>query len=127
MFWCGFFMGEEEQHFHSVKNAMLSIGADPTAQTPDADIAAVASMGVQKVISDPRTSLSQCLSALLTAELTDNAGWELLIKVAEELGMEEITADFVKPLQQEQIHLQQIREWYEFAVLSDARKLKIRH
>ena len=106
---------------------MKSIGADPTAQTPDADITAVSSMGIQKVISDPRTSLSQCLSALFSAELTDNAGWELLIKVAEELGMEEITADFVKPLQQEQIHLQQIREWYEYAVMSDVTKIKIKH
>lgn len=114
------FRDEEEQHFHIVNNAMKSLGADPTAQTPDADIAAVSSMGIQKVISDPRTSLSQCLSALLTAELVDNAGWELLIKLAEEMGMEEITADFVKPLQQEQVHLEQIREWYEYAVMSDA-------
>jgi bacterioferritin (cytochrome b1) len=115
------FRDEEEEHFHTVKKAMKSLGADPTAETPDADVSAVASMGIQKVISDPRTSLAQCLSALLTAELTDNAGWELLIKVAEDLGMEQITADFVKPLQQEEHHLQQIKEWYEFAVMSEAR------
>lgn len=114
------FRDEEEQHFHILKNAMKVLGADPTAQTPDADVAAVASMGIQKVICDPRASISQCLSALLTAELTDNAAWELLIKVAEDMGLEEITADFVKPLQQEEIHLQQIKEWYEYAVLSEA-------
>jgi bacterioferritin (cytochrome b1) len=114
------FRDEEEEHFHIVKKAMKSLGADPTAETPDADVAAVASMGIVKVISDPRSSLAQCLSALLTAELTDNAGWELLIKLAEDMKMEEITADFVKPLQQEEHHLQQIKEWYEYAVRAEA-------
>lgn len=121
------FRGEEEQHFHIVKNAMLSMGADPTAQTPDADVIAVASMGIQKVIQDPRTSLSQCLSALLTAELVDNAGWEVLIKVAEGMGLEQITADFVKPLQEEEKHLQTIREWYEYVVMAEAGKKLTKH
>ncbi|HEX5057439.1 MAG TPA: ferritin-like domain-containing protein [Gammaproteobacteria bacterium] len=121
------FRAEEEQHFHTIKNAMLSMGADPTAQTPDADVVAVASMGIQKVIQDPRTSLSQCLSALLTAELVDNAGWEILIKLAEGLGLEQITADFVKPLQEEEKHLQTIREWYEYAVMAEAGKKLTKH
>jgi bacterioferritin (cytochrome b1) len=121
------FRDEEEQHFHILKNALKSLGADPTAQTPDADVTAVASMGIQKVIADPRTSLSQCLSALLTVELTDNAAWEILIKVAEDMGLEEMTAHFVKPLQQEEIHLQQIRDWYEHAVLTEAGGRTVKH
>jgi hypothetical protein len=110
-----------------VKNALVSMGADPTAQTPDADVIAVASMGIQKVIQDPRTSLSQTLEALLTAELVDNAGWELLIKLAEGLGMEQITADFVKPLQHEEKHLVQIREWLEYAVMAEAGSKLTKH
>ena len=114
------FRDDEEEHFHIVSDAMKSLGADPTAQTPDADVISVASMGIQKVICDPRTSLSQSLSALLMAELMDNAAWELLIKLSENLGLEEITAHFVKPLQQEEFHAQQIRDWYEYAVMTDA-------
>ncbi|HEX7027526.1 MAG TPA: ferritin Dps family protein, partial [Gammaproteobacteria bacterium] len=32
------FRDEEEQHFQMIRNAMQSLGADPTAQTPDADV-----------------------------------------------------------------------------------------
>jgi hypothetical protein len=31
-------------------------------------------MGIIQVLTDPRTSMAQCLQAILTAELTDNAG-----------------------------------------------------
>lgn len=71
---------EEAQRFLLLKGALESLGADPTAQTPDADVIGVASRGVLKVMADPRTTVGQCLDALLTAELTDHAGWELLIE-----------------------------------------------
>ena len=31
-------------------------------------------MGIMPVLTDPRSSMAQCLQAILTAELTDNAG-----------------------------------------------------
>lgn len=114
------FRDEEEQHFQMIKNAMQSLGADPTAQTPDADVSGVASMGIQKVLSDPRTSIGQCLEAMLSAELTDNAAWELLIALSDEMGLEEMADEFGIALRQEEEHLQQIRQWYEQPVLSDA-------
>jgi hypothetical protein len=112
------FRDEEARHFALVKQAMESLGADPTAQTPDADVTALASMGVQKVVADPRTTVSQCLEALLTAELTDNAGWELLVKLTEEMGLDDISTRFRGALQEEEVHLREVREWVERGVLA---------
>jgi ferritin-like metal-binding protein YciE len=114
------FRDEEQQHFEMLKNAIQSLGADPTAQTPDADISGVASMGIQKVITDPRTSIGQSLEAMLTVEMTDNAAWELLIALCEEMGLDEMADQFGQALRQEEEHLQQVRQWYEQAVLSEA-------
>ncbi|HEX7028936.1 MAG TPA: ferritin Dps family protein, partial [Gammaproteobacteria bacterium] len=88
----------------------------------------VASMGIMKVITDPRTSVSQSLAALLSAELTDNAAWELLIAVADEMGLEEMADEFGQALRQEEEHLRDVRQWYEQAVLSDTgAQATIRH
>lgn len=45
--------------------------------------------------------MSQCLQANLTAELTDNAGWELLIKPAENLGYSDMATEFQTALEHE--------------------------
>ncbi len=46
--------------------------------------------GLPAVLTDPRTNLIQCLDALLVAELTDNAGWEMLIELAQGLKQTEL-------------------------------------
>jgi ferritin-like metal-binding protein YciE len=114
------FRDEEEQHFQLIKTCMQSLGADPTAQTPDADVSGVASMGIQKVIGDPRTTIGQCLEAMLSAELTDNAAWELLVALADQMGLEEMADQFSQALREEEEHLRDVRQWYEQSVLSDA-------
>ncbi|CAM3099117.1 Uncharacterised protein [Ectopseudomonas mendocina] len=105
------FRAEEAEHFELVVAAMEKLGADPSAMTPCADVVGVTGMGVLQTISDPRTNLAQSLNALLTAELTDNAGWELLIELADTCGQTEIAESFYKALSQEQVHLETIRGW----------------
>ena len=102
---------EELQHFHMLCEAMVKMGGDPTAQTPCADVTATASMGIVQVLSDPRTTLAQCLNAMLTAELTDNAGWELLVQLAEDAGESELAGRFLGALAQEQEHLAIVKGW----------------
>jgi hypothetical protein len=68
-------------------------------------------MGLIQVLTDPRTTLAQSLNAILTAELTDNAGWELLAQLAEEAGESELTGKFLGALSQEQEHLLVIKAW----------------
>lgn len=111
------FREEEAEHLELVKAAIEKLGADPTAMTPCADVAGCINMGVMETITDPRTNLAQSLNALLTAELTDNAGWELLIDLANASGQSDIAESFGKALSQEQVHMQTVKEWLSREVL----------
>lgn len=109
---------EEHRHFLLLSEAVTSLGGDPTVQSPCADVQAVASLGIMQVLNDPRTTVSQCLNALLTAELTDNAGWELLIDLAEELGHDDLSEPFTEALTNEQDHLLKVQTWLSERVMS---------
>jgi hypothetical protein len=111
---------DELAHFHLLSDCVKALGGDPTAQTPCADVAATASMGLMQVLTDPRTTLAQCLSAILTAELTDNAGWELLSELAANAGHPELADQFTDALTTEAEHLQIVRTWLEALLMNDA-------
>ena len=111
---------EELDHFLMLNETIEELGGDPTIESPSADIAAVASMGIMQVLTDPRSSVPQCLQALLTAELTDNAGWELLIELASNLGYDDMREKFETALTHEEEHLQNVRDWVSDCVLEKA-------
>src|SRR5215208_3011334 len=111
---------EELEHFLLINTAITELGGDPTVQTPCADMAGVASLGIMQVLTDPRSSMAQCLQAMLMAELTDNAGWELLIKLADNLGYDEMKTEFETALSHEEEHLMQVRTWLSECVLDSA-------
>jgi Domain of unknown function (DUF892). len=115
------FCRQEEEHFDLLTQCLKKLGADPTAQTPDADASGVAASGLMKVITDPRTSISQCLQAMLAIELADNAAWELLILLAQDMGMTDMAQQFEHALQQEDVHLREVRDWYEKSVRGQAK------
>ena len=100
---------EEFEHMNMVREAIETLGADPTAVTPCADVAGVKAMGVMQVITDPRTNIAQGMGALLTTELEDNAAWELLIELAEAGGHPNIAKSFHKAKEQEDDHLVKIK------------------
>jgi hypothetical protein len=108
---------EELEHFHLVAERLKRLGGDNTAESPCADVMGVASRGLTHVVTDPRTSVAQSLSALLTAELTDNAGWELLIQLCDKLGEDKMAAEFQKALAQEAEHLEKVRRWVSDGLL----------
>jgi len=111
---------QELDHFLLINDTIAGLGGDPTVESPCADVIGVASTGILQVLADPRTTLAQSLSALLTAELTDNAGWELLIELAETLGYDEMKTEFETCLQHEEMHLQNVRNWLSDCVLESA-------
>lgn len=102
---------EEHGHFLMLCDAMTRLGGDPTAQTPCADVAATASMGLMQVVTDPRTTLAQCLDAMLMAELTDNASWEMLVELAAQAEQRELAEQFLAALDAEEEHLVIVRGW----------------
>ena len=111
---------EEAEHFMLLNEAIMSLGADPTAQTPSADVGAVQSLGILQAIADPRTNLAQSLNALLSAELVDHAGWELLIQLTEQMGQDEWASRFRHALAQETEHKMLVQGWLQSMVLAEA-------
>ncbi|ANJ86751.1 hypothetical protein MB84_31360 (plasmid) [Pandoraea oxalativorans] len=57
-------------------DCIVKPSADPTAQTPAAEVCGVTSPGLVQVMCDPRTDVSQALTALLSGEATDQCGRE---------------------------------------------------
>jgi bacterioferritin (cytochrome b1) len=110
---------DELAHYHLVVEAIRSLGGDPTAQTPSADVVGVGTMGLMQVLNDPRTTFSDCLNAMLTAELTDVDAWELLARLADDVGEENLAAQFREALLQENEHLQRVRAWYQASVMGE--------
>ena len=112
---------EEGRHFELVRQAIESLGGDPTAQTPCADLVGVQSMGLVQALNEPRTTLAQGVNTVLIAELTDNAGWELLITLASELGHSELAERFSHALAAERQHLATVKGWLEQLTLAESK------
>ncbi len=108
---------EEAQHFAIVARAIQHLGGDPTVQTPCADIAGIESQGLLQAVTDPRTTVSQALHAVLIAEMADNNGWEMLIALAQSQGEDQMAADFSAALANERDHLRFIQESFETTLL----------
>jgi hypothetical protein len=114
------FRAEEAAHIGVCWDALRQLGADPTCVTPLADTNAVASIGLMQVIADPRMTVAQSLHAIHVAELTDNDGWQLLIKVAREMGQDDLADQFQTALEEENRHLAALRTWMEQICLEEA-------
>ena len=54
------------------------------------------------------------------AELTDNDVWRLLIKLARELGQDDMAGRFQTALEEEDRHLASLRVWMEQICLNEA-------
>jgi rubrerythrin len=106
---------EEATHFALLGAAIQSLGGDPTAQTPEADVTGVEGMGLMQVLTDPKTTVAQALHAILVAEMTDNAAWEELIELTTQAGNDDLVARFIKAHEEEMEHLEKVRGWYKAA------------
>jgi rubrerythrin len=115
---------EEAVHFNLVGAAIQSLGGDPTAQTPSADVAGVEGAGLMQVLNDPKTTIAQALHAILVAEMTDNAAWDELIELTSQAGNDDLVARFSKARDEEREHLVKVQDWYKQAVQGSAAALE---
>jgi hypothetical protein len=111
-------LNDEHRHFAILAQIIRDAGGDPTAVSPSADLSAVASEGVGKVITDARTTLVQSLEAILIAELVDRDGWSMLCKAARNDGLEELAGFCERAEVTEETHLTRVRSWLEAAYRS---------
>jgi rubrerythrin len=112
---------DEAAHFQLLVECMQKLGADPTAQTPGANVTGVESAGLMQVVTDPMTSVAQSLHAILVAELADNDGWDELVLLAGELGQDEMAQQFTQARDEEREHLATIRQWHQQATMQESR------
>jgi Ferritin-like domain len=112
---------DEASHVELVREAIESLGGDPTAMTPCADLVGVQSLGLVQALNEPRATLTQGVSTVLIAELVDNAGWELLISLASELGHTDLARQFSQALTAEQAHLATVKTWMEQLTLAESK------
>jgi rubrerythrin len=111
---------EELQHFKLLQKTIAALGGDATVMTPSADVAGVLSHGVVQIVSDPRTTIVQTLQAMLTAELADNDGWQMLKELAAKLGQTDLERQCRKAFEEEQEHLEKVRGWLSAMTLDEA-------
>lgn len=107
------FRNDEAEHFVLVKDCIVSIGGDPTAQTPCAYSSGVAAMGIMQVLNDPRSSIPQYVDAILMPELADASAWQLLVEPANEAGLDDYVDKFQQASLTEDHHMQTIKDWLQ--------------
>lgn len=104
------FHHEEKNHYEMTRKILSSIGGNPDTK-PNDDVCSMVESAWVQMIEDPRTSFVQSLDIILQAELVDNAGWEILIELAETLNMEDAIEKFEHALEEENTHLAYVRAW----------------
>lgn len=113
-------LNEEREHFQLLAQTIRSLGSDFTAVTPSANVHDVMSEGLRAVMTDPRTNLQQGLEAALLAELADNDCWTNLIRLATQLGGEDLAKKFTRCLENEEEHLSKVRSWISASIEDQA-------
>lgn len=112
------FRNDEIEHFALVQDCIVSMGGDPTAQTPCADSSGMAAIGLMQVLNDPRSSIPQCVEVILMAELADSAAWELLTELVDESGLSDYVDRFYQAKLTEDHHVHTIKNWLERLTLN---------
>ena len=99
---------EEKEHEEWLEGQIRALGGDAHAPTERSVLVQAESEGVERVMRRDDSILHD-FHALLTAELADNAGWDLLVQIADEFGDSEAKKQFKKRLHEEEKHLLFVR------------------
>ena len=100
---------EEKEHEEWLEEQIRALGGDDHAPSEKSILVQTEAEGIEHVVMrDP--NLLHDFHALLTAELADNAGWELLVELASEFGDRDAKKEFKKRLHEEEEHLVLVRK-----------------
>ncbi len=101
---------EEQEHATWLEQQIRALGGNPDEKTDLAELEVEEGAGIKSVIVDGHQQPIHVVHALLAAELADNAGWDVLVKLADEAGDSEAKAAFARRLAEEAKHLLFVRE-----------------
>ena len=96
---------EEKEHEEWLEAQIRALGGDVHTKTAMAQLIEIESQGIEKIMLDSDPDISHLFHALLSAELADHAGWELLVELADEADDKEAKRGFKKRLHEEEDHL----------------------
>ena len=96
---------EEKEHEEWLEEQIRTLGGDAHARTDMSQLVETEAEGLEKIILDGDNDPGHLFHALLAAELSDNAGWELLVALADEAGDYDARQQFDRRLREEQDHL----------------------
>lgn len=103
--------GQRRRHLAVLFEAIETLGGDPTAVTPSANLAGMVARGYSQVLTDPRTNLLQCLETMAMAEQDNLYGWERLIEIARMSGMPDLAERFEVAREEEAKHVRMVSGW----------------
>jgi rubrerythrin len=96
---------QEKEHEEWLEDCVRQLGGDAHAETEMSAVVTRESKGIEDIILDGDNDIFHLFHALLTAELADNAGWDLLVSLADEAGDRDAKKAFKKRLHEEEEHL----------------------
>jgi bacterioferritin (cytochrome b1) len=103
---------EEKEHEEWLEEQIRALRGDDHLPTERSVLVLAESQGIERVIHrDPR--LAHDFHALLSAELSDTAGWELLVRLAGEFGDSIAKKEFSKRMREEKEHVLFVRKVVE--------------
>jgi bacterioferritin (cytochrome b1) len=103
---------EEKEHEEWLEKQIRALGGDARSPSEKSILVRAESQGIEHVI-ERDAQLSHDFHALLVAELADNAGWDLLVQLADEVGDRDAKKEFKKRLHEEEEHLLFVRHAVE--------------
>ncbi len=104
---------EEKEHEEWLEAQIRSLGGDAHAETEHSRLVMRESQGIEQVVMRGDEELPHLFHALMAAELVDNAGWELLVDLADEADDDEARDAFEFRLTEEEDHLDYLRQVME--------------
>jgi bacterioferritin (cytochrome b1) len=109
---------EEKEHEEWLEERIRALGGDAHAETERSRLVTRESKGIEDVVMSD-AELPHLFHALLAAELVDNAGWDLLVQIADEAGDRAAKREFKKRLHEEEDHLLFVRKAVERLAFAD--------
>jgi bacterioferritin (cytochrome b1) len=95
---------QEKEHEEWLEDQIRALGGTAHDKTEMSELIKMESSGVSQVVNTDKDLVHQ-MHALLTAELVDNAGWELLLELADDADDADARREFRKRLHEEEEHL----------------------
>jgi bacterioferritin (cytochrome b1) len=104
---------EEQEHAAWLETQIRALGGDASVQTECSRLACREAAGIEDIATNDSADLQHLLHALLAAEAMDNAGWDMLVELAEDANDRDARRELTRRQHHEREHLAFVRHVME--------------